>query len=691
MNNKVKKAVAVVMTASLTLSPVFTAVAVNAEGQKTSLEEAGGQKAETTAEKEEVVYANLNGDGTVDKVYVVNIFDRQEEGKIVDYGDYSEVRNMNTTDHISKSEDEISIDAKVGKIYYEGVLNNKTLPWNIEIHYYIDGTEYSEKEVAGKSGQLKITISIKKNQAMEEKFCNNYGLQATLTLDGKKCENIQTTKATIANVGDNKQLTYTVLPGKEREIIVTADVKDFEMDSITINGVSMALDIDASSIEKGDMDQKIKDLQEAVVDVDDGAKELKDGTKELKDGVQDANTGAENLKDGANELNNGGKDLSTGAGSLEEGIKEMETAVSTLASKSSSLTKGSKQVKSALAQIKKALNNVKASSSDLKKLATSSTQIKAGITSIVTGLETMNSSINTYNAELKKNGVSASSLVSSNKEMIIMLNAQITALNKSLSGASDSQKASINSQINLYTKMIQLLSGNSGVLSADKQLINGFDSALDTSNKKGIMYGAKQLKTKYTEFDNVIQEMVTSLGNTMSNLVTLKNAIDTLNTQYATLNSGIIEYTGGVNKINSAFSKITAGTSNLVKGTQDLYKGTQSLYKGTIDLQEGTQELQEGSTVLYDGTKELYDGTKEFVEETKDLDQEVDDEIDDMIKSFTNSDFQVVSFVSDKNTDVDTLQFVIRTNKIEIPEEVVETGVEEQPTSFWDKLVQLFK
>lgn len=684
MNNKFKKTVAAFMTASLALSPVFTFVSVNAKEKTTSLEK-------ITAEKEEVVYANLNGDGTVEKVYVVNIFDRQEDGKIIDYGDYSEVRNMNTTDHIFKNEDEVSIDAKVGKIYYEGALKNKTLPWNIEIHYYIDGTEYSEKEIAGKSGQLKITISIKKNQAMEEKFCNNYGLQTSLTLDGKNCENIQTTKATVANVGENKQLTYTVLPGKEREIIVTADVKDFEMDAITINGVSMALDIDASSIEKGNMDQKIKDLQEAVVDVDDGAKELKDGSNELKDGVQDANSGAGKLKDGVNKLNNGGKDLSTGVESLEEGIKEMEAAVSTLASKSSSLTKGSKQVKSALAKIKKALNNVKASSSDLKKLAASSTQIKSGIVSLVTGLETMSSSIDTYNAELKKNGLSASSLISNNKEMITMLNGQITALNKSLSSATDAQKASINSQINLYKKMIQLLTGNSGVLSADKQLINGFDSALDASNKKGIMYGAKQLKEKYTGFDTAIQEMVTSLGNTMTNLVTLKNAINTLNTQYTALNSGIIEYTGGVNKINASFSKITAGTSTLVRGTQDLYKGTQSLYKGTSDLYEGTQKLQEGSTALYDGTRELYNGTKKFVDETKDLDQEVDDEIDDMIKSFTNSDFQVVSFVSDKNTNVDTVQFVIRTNKIEIPEEEVETAVEEQSAGFWNKLVQLFK
>ena len=46
-------------------------------------------------DKEEVVYVNLNNNGLVDKVYAVNIFNSKN---IVDYGDYSEVRNMNTND-----------------------------------------------------------------------------------------------------------------------------------------------------------------------------------------------------------------------------------------------------------------------------------------------------------------------------------------------------------------------------------------------------------------------------------------------------------------------------------------------------------------------------------------------------------------------------------------------------------------
>lgn len=42
---------------------------------------------------------------------------------------------------------------------------------------------------------------------------------------------IQTDGATIANVGADKQISYTILPGKGLDAEITADVTDFEMDA----------------------------------------------------------------------------------------------------------------------------------------------------------------------------------------------------------------------------------------------------------------------------------------------------------------------------------------------------------------------------------------------------------------------------------------------------------------------------
>ena len=64
---------------------------------------------EANTDKEEVVYVNLDNDGSVREINVVNIFGGNTEGVIVDYGKYLDVRNMTTTDTIDFSGDAIKI------------------------------------------------------------------------------------------------------------------------------------------------------------------------------------------------------------------------------------------------------------------------------------------------------------------------------------------------------------------------------------------------------------------------------------------------------------------------------------------------------------------------------------------------------------------------------------------------------
>ena len=54
-------------------------------------------------DKEEVVYVNLNHDGPVKEINVVNILKPDSTDAIVDYGDYESVRNMTTTDALDYS------------------------------------------------------------------------------------------------------------------------------------------------------------------------------------------------------------------------------------------------------------------------------------------------------------------------------------------------------------------------------------------------------------------------------------------------------------------------------------------------------------------------------------------------------------------------------------------------------------
>lgn len=86
--------------------------------------------AERSTPKEEVVYVNLNSDGSVDRIYVVNIFELNESGQIIDYGDYTALRNMTTNDEIVFEHETVRIDTRARKLYYEGTLTDDTIPWS---------------------------------------------------------------------------------------------------------------------------------------------------------------------------------------------------------------------------------------------------------------------------------------------------------------------------------------------------------------------------------------------------------------------------------------------------------------------------------------------------------------------------------------------------------------------------------
>ncbi|ETJ16817.1 hypothetical protein Q604_UNBc4C00030G0004 [human gut metagenome] len=619
-----------------------------------------------SSEKEEVIYANLTSSGDIEKIYAVNIF---EDKDIVDYGVYETVKNMNTMDKINYSNGKITIQNSEDKLYYQGIMKQNTeMPWTIKVRYKLDGVEYAPSELAGKSGKLEISISIKENKNCKKNFFENYALQTVVQLDTNLCENIKSDEATMANVGGLKQLTYTILPGNEKNIKITTDVTDFEMSEIQVNGINLNLGLDKDSIDTSSLTGELDKLKDAVNDLDDGANELNDGAKKLDDG----------------------------AVTLTDGIKTIQEGLDQLNSKSSSLTSGSSEVLSALKTIQSSLNNVSTSSKDLKQLSSASTSIKSGIDSLVNGLKTVDSSIDTYNSSLKKAGLnSASELAQKNKQAISALgitNTQrklysaytsggsqaVSAELAKLAQAGDSEAVELYKQVSAgntdaVTQYVQaagklisvetLLKADASYIEGSSKLINGIDAQMSTSSgQTTLMSGAVSLQTNYKKFDASIQDLVSSLNNLMANMTQLKNGINKLTDNYATLDSGIKEYTSAVNKITNGYSKVYEGALDLVSGTHSLYKGT----------------------------TELTDGTGEFKGETSDLDSKVDDEVDSMIDNFAGGDFEVESFVSDKNTDVDSVQFVIKTEAIKKEEVKVEEEKTEE-LNFWQKLLNLFR
>ena len=215
--------------------------------------------------KEEVIYAVLNAQGQVAGLYAVNIF---EGGDIVDYGDYASVHPLNTEDQIAYKNGEVRFHSDAQRVYYQGNLNTRDLPWLFQLTYRLDGQEIAAGELAGKSGHVEIELDVRQNPAYQGEMFKSHALQISASLDTEKCRKI------------------------------SADATDFEMDAISINGVRLSLDIDVDDSELTEQTDKVID---AGVKLDDVQK-FYDGLQDYTNGVNDLMDGAQEMKDGTGEF-----------------------------------------------------------------------------------------------------------------------------------------------------------------------------------------------------------------------------------------------------------------------------------------------------------------------------------------------------------------------------------------------------
>src|SRR5699024_1962140 len=155
--------------------------------------------------KDEVIYGKLDGHGKINNMYVVNTFHTTKAGKIIDYGDYGDIRNLTDLSAIDqKNGNEIHFQADEEDFYYQGELTNLVLPWDISIDYVLDGKKVNASELAGQTGALEIQITTTENKTVDSTFFENYLMQVSVSLDPTIFSNIQAPKGTEANEGKNK-------------------------------------------------------------------------------------------------------------------------------------------------------------------------------------------------------------------------------------------------------------------------------------------------------------------------------------------------------------------------------------------------------------------------------------------------------------------------------------------------------
>lgn len=595
--------------------------------------------------KEEVIYVMTDASGKITDMEAVNIF---AGGSITDYGEYSAVKMLNTTDKITKDGDKITFSSDADKVYYQGTMKEKNLPWNISIRYFLDGKETSAEEIAGKSGALEIRFSVSKNERCKGSFYEDYALQASFTLDTEKCGNIRASGATAANVGSKKQLTYTILPGKGIDTVIQADVTDFEMDAVSINGVRLNLNFE---IDDAALTEKVNEIVSAIGTVNDGAAEVNSGAGKLADA-----TGT--LSSGLSEIKAKNSQLTGAAYTAYEGLC---TAAAT-ALNSQLTAKGMDAVSLTPSTYSDVLLGL------LKKLDADAVYNEAYQTALAKVTQQVEAQADTlYRGyiESQADSIYRTYVTSQADALYTQVAAQAVCEQLMQSGYTEQQAKAY-----LQTAEGQALVAQTVANMTDEQkeqIISGAVAQLTDAQKEQILQGALAAlndEQKAQIRQGYIQQMMASEEVTA--------------------------------QINAAVSTVSAAAKQVseLKGQLDsygaFYQGLVSYTDAVSSAASGAAQIKLNMDKLYAGTTQLANGTSEFADKTSGIDTKISDEVNDMVSSISRSDAKVVSFVSEKNTDVTSVQFVIKTAAIEKAAAKAVEAPAAAPLTFWQKLLRLF-
>ena len=657
-----KRTTAILLAALLILSTTVPALAASGgAAADAAAAEPSAAPGETIAagdgepsEKEEVIYVTLDASGELVSAYAVNSF---PGGEITDYGDYDSVRVLNTGDEIEYKDGVVNITTDAKRIYYQGGLKKVELPWDISLTYKLDGKAVTAEEIAGKSGEAEIRFTVTQNEECAGTFYDDYALQASFTLPGDVFGDISAPDATVAAVGADRQLTYTLLPGEGIDTLITATAENFSLPAVSINGIHLNLNVDVNS-------DGIKDQVGQLVDA---AGRLNSGASALYSGSQELQTGASGLLDGSESLQSGIAELDAGVAELQDGLIVMRDGLNELYASSGDLTSGAGQVYSGLAQVEAALDALDVDTSQIELLVTSAQALADGAQSAYDGAVALRNALSTsaLDSALAANGstYTLSGLAQANLEAIDEL----------------SQYASLFEFVNMgqaYNDLVALLNGNASMLNGVSLYITAVGTEADA-----LVSGLGELSAGCSEFNSAVIELSSTVSGLLSQLVQLQTAIAQLTDGSAELAYGVDAYTAGVAQLVDGFGSVMSGVSALAEGSSELLSGSGELSAGAAELYSGVAELANGAQSMANGASALNS-------ETSSLD--VQAEIDSLLADIGGSMEAPVSFVDSRNGTIRAVQFVIQTEEISAPAEVAppEPAAEEQ--TFWDKLLNLF-
>lgn len=605
-------------------------------------EQSSEKQSDEEKDKTETVYAKADADGTVNEVTVNTVLKNKNEKKIQDYLNLTDIKNIKGDEEYTRQSDgTILWDNQGEDIEYEGK-SSEQLPVTVQIRYFLDDKEVSPKELAGKSGSLKIRFDYE-NHTKEETNVNGKKVElpvpfaaiSALLLSEDNATNIEVKNGKVISLDGQNLIIGYACPGLAKNlnlsdseltkdielpeyVEVTADVTDFELDfTATVFSSGLLSDLDEENLD--DLDEtsdNMDKIQEASGKLKDGSGKLLDGMKTYDNYMKQYLSGVDSLKEGVDALKSGIQVLNENKTALGSGAQALTDGLCQFSNGLSAISFGNVSGQSGV-DFSGVENAMVALVADGQKLNTALTQLQTQLQTVenfVTEAVTYQTTVQN-DVEAVKNTLGVIDWDAIENDAKAQREAQIdsaveAALNETMQETSLSEEEQEILKEGLKSSLETQLKEN------DKDTELTKEAREKTEEAVQILLSIPALDIPDLSVDiSALPAILTDMQAQMQALGEAAELLGGLPEQMQTLQEGMETIQKAAEQLAKGSSQLNTGISAFSDGIGQLYVGGQNLSEGTDQLSSAGSALDSGYQALIDGMKALDEGFAEFDKE----------------------------------------------------------------------------
>lgn len=633
--------------------------------------------------KDETVYIISDAKGNSGKVIVEEwLKNRDGAQTIEDVSDLEGITNVKGDETFTQDGDKLTWQANGNDIYYEGT-TAKQVPITETVTYYLDGQEIEPKELAGKSGKVKLRFDyVNHEKTTIHKDSGDYEVYVPFTVMtgmilNDDFTNIEVTNGKVISDGKNNIVVGTAMPGlheslqkKDGEfdseiefpdyVEVSADVENFSLEMTATIAMSGLL----SDLSLGDID--LTDLEESIDELSDGSEQIKDGSRQIKDGLDTLKDSMGDFKNGASDLKNGINDYTDGAKKLNDGLNTLNSSVGSLSKGATTLDSSAKTIAAGVKKLDKALNTQMSESEQAaaKKLVDAQFAKGSAAYNFISksaaenfkSTMTSDATVGQIQAGISGMGLTSDGVVAALAEYYAQHGFTDPTSGQSFSAeqcqatmpGTDVTYAATFASTVLKGGLAQGVAGGIAANGSDAvgaSVVAACQSAAETAAIQGAENAKKQIASEIEAVDKA----------SGYSLVTGSSALSE-----------------GVSTLAASVPDLVSGVGQLAKGANTLVANNEKLKNGASDLSDGALKIADGVNELDDGAGELHDGAVKFNDEgiSKLVDAFNGDakELLERIDAVVTAGEDYTTFTGLAKDQVGSVKFIIKTDAVKAEE-----------------------